>query len=684
MKTVTEKSMHPKNSIEKINRTLPKKVNILMVDDHPENLLALEAVLNSPNYHLVSANSGKEALKCMLKQDFAVILLDVQMPGLNGFETAKLIKAREKTRHIPIIFITAISQDIEHVHKGYSVGAIDYIFKPFHPETLKQKIEQFVKIQQNHEENIIQTDREYTVELNEVNKKLDRTKLNLRRTEALAKVIGETISDTIVTFDEQGSIISVNPAVKNMFGYNPDELIGKHVVMLLNKVKGDQVKDSSFAFFSSIKQAVGLGKIIESIAKRKDESYFYADIQIGETKVENHQIFVCTIRDVTERKQIEEVKKQKVNNLEHIVEKRTLELLKANENLQKEIEERNKISDHLFLSQERFQKIFESSPCLMAIFSQKDQIFIDVNTSWVNFTGYSYNELVNKKIEFQHFIDESDDNQVDLKQIVRNQKISYRTKKGDIRSGLLSTEKIDIHSEPCTLIALTDITERVHLEKEMYRLDRLNLIGEMAAGIAHEIRNPMTTVHGFLQLSKTNFDSLSIEIVDLMLEELNRANSIITEFLNLAKNKISVKKQQNLNAIIEALFPLIQAEALRSSKQIKLELNKCPHIFIDQKEIRQLILNIALNGLDAMSSGGKLIIKTYAEERSVILEITDQGEGMSPEVLEKIGTPFFTTKEKGTGLGLAICYSVAERHHAEIDIDTSNEGTTFSVRFNLH
>lgn len=683
MKTVTEKLMHPKKSIEKINSTFSnKKVNILMVDDHPENLLALEAVLNSPNYHLVSANSGKEALKCMLKYDFAVILLDVQMPGLNGFETAKLIKAREKTRHIPIIFITAISQDIEHVHKGYSVGAIDYIFKPFHPETLKQKIEQFVKIHQNHEENIIQTDREYTVELNEMNKKLDRTTLNLRRSEALAKVIGETIIDTIVTFDEQGTILSVNPAAKSMFGYKADELIGKHVVMLFQKVKGNNVNDSSFSFFSSIKE--GVGKIIEAIALKKDGSYFYADIQIGESKIETHQIFVCTIRDVTERKQIEEVKKQRVNNLEHTVEKRTLELIKANEELQKEIRERNIISDHLFLSQARFRKIFESSPCLMAIFSLENQNFIDVNTSWVNFTGYSSDELINKKIDLHHFVDESEDNQIDLEQAIRNKKISYRAKNGEIRAGLLSTERIDINSEPCTLIALTDITDRVHLEKEMYRLDRLNLIGEMAAGIAHEIRNPMTTVHGFLQLSKTNFDSLSIEIVDLMLEELNRANSIITEFLNLAKNKISVKKKQNLNTIIKALSPLIQAEAIRSGKQINLDLSKCPDVFIDQKEIRQLILNIALNGLDAMSSGGKLTIKTFVKDEAVILQIKDQGEGMSPEVLEKLGTPFFTTKEKGTGLGLAICYSVAERHHAEIDIDTCDKGTIFSIRFNLN
>ncbi|MEH7484719.1 PAS domain S-box protein [Neobacillus drentensis] len=682
MNTVTENLTHQKNSIEKLNSPHSKKVNILMVDDHPENLLALKAVLTSPNYHLVSANSGKEALKCMLKQDFAVILLDVQMPGLNGFETAKLIKAREKTRHIPIIFITAISQDMEHVHQGYAVGAIDYIFKPFNPKTLKQKIEQFVKIYQNHNENIIQSDRERKVELNKVNKKLDRTTLNLRRTEALSKVIGETIVDTILTFDDQCSILSVNPAIKSMFGYKAEELIGKHVVMLFLKWMGNDVQDSSFSFFSSIKQSVG--KVIESVAIRKDESHFHADILIGETTVENQQLFVCSIRDVTERKQIEEIKKLQFNNMEQIVEERTLELIRANEKLQKEIEERERIANHLYRSQERFRKIFESSPCLMAIFSQKNLTFIEVNTSWIKFTGYSQDELEKHKINLKNFVDESTGKPINLDRKIRNKKIRYKTKNGDIRDGLLSTEMIDIDPEPCTLIVLTDITDTVHLEKEMSRLDRLNLIGEMAAGIAHEIRNPMTTVQGFLQLSRNNSANLSAEIIDLMLDELRRANAIITEFLNLAKNKVSVKKKQNLNTILEALSPLIQAEAFRSNKQVNLDLNKCPDIYIDQKEIRQLILNITLNGLDAMSSNGKLTIKTYTKNQAVILEIKDQGHGISPDVLQKLGTPFFTTKETGTGLGLAICYSVAKRHHAEIDITTGDEGTIFSICFQLN
>jgi len=679
METVTKNLTQQKDCTVNLNSTTTQKVNLLMVDNHPENLLALEAVLSSPHYNLVSATSGNEALKYLLKQEFAVILLDVQMPGLNGFETAKLIRAREKTKHIPIIFITAISQDMEHVQRGYSVGAIDYIFKPFQPETLKQKIEKFVEIYQKYQEEISKNELQRSAELSEVNKKLDQTTLDLQRTEALAKVISETLIDTIVTFDSQGCILSVNPAVKTMFGYHPDELVGQPIGNLFLKVKGDSGNRSPHLFFSLTNPC--LGKVIESVALRQDESHFYADIQIGEAAVEGQQIFVCTIRDVTERKQMEEIKKQQFNHMENMVKDRTLELILANQRLQIEIEERKKITDHLFISQERFRKIFEASPCLMAIISLKDKTYLDVNTSWINFTGYSYHELFHQKINLLDFIDEPDGNSIHLGEPIRSKKINYKTKHGEIRAGFLSTEMIDIQPEPCILFVLTDFTERLLLEREMSRLDRLNLIGEMAAGIAHEIRNPMTTVYGFLQVARSNREGLPQEIVDLMLEELSRANSIITEFLNLAKNKVSYKKIQNLNTIIEALFPLIQAEALRSRKQAVLDLHDCPDISIDEKEIRQLILNIVLNGLDSMSSGGQLTIKTYAEKQAVILEIKDQGIGISSEILEKLGTPFFTTKENGTGLGLAICYSVAERHQADIDIETGNEGSTFSIRF---
>jgi CheY-like chemotaxis protein len=119
---------------------------ILLVDDRPDNLLALEAILGSLGQTLVRAASGEEALKALLADDYAVILLDVQMPGMDGFETAAHIKRRERTRDIPIIFLTAINREPQHAFRGYSTGAVDYLAKPFDPWVLRAKVAVFVDL----------------------------------------------------------------------------------------------------------------------------------------------------------------------------------------------------------------------------------------------------------------------------------------------------------------------------------------------------------------------------------------------------------------------------------------------------------------------------------------------------------------------------------------------------------
>ena len=126
--------------------TEDRRVELLLVDDRPENLLALEAILEPLGQILISAQSGEEALKCVLKHDFACILLDVQMPDMNGFDAAQIIKSREKSRYIPIIFLSAISKEDAYVFKGYSMGAVDYVFKPFNPDVLRSKVAVFVDL----------------------------------------------------------------------------------------------------------------------------------------------------------------------------------------------------------------------------------------------------------------------------------------------------------------------------------------------------------------------------------------------------------------------------------------------------------------------------------------------------------------------------------------------------------
>jgi two-component system, sporulation sensor kinase E len=648
--------------------TSDPEINILLVDDRRENLLALEAALQPLECNLVYASSGEDALKQVLQRDFAAVLLDVQMPGMNGFETARLIKARERSIHIPIIFITAISQAEEHVLGGYSSGAIDYIFKPFHPEALRMKLGGLISMHKHREQLKLHSKllTKRTLELEETNEKLREITLVLHKAETLNRVIIETSADTILTFDRLGYIQSANRAAVAVLGYNTDELIGMNMMELFPL-------ENKLQFTTDILHRLfpRHDKIVETELTRKDGRTFPADLQIGEAVIDEVMLMVCFIRDITERRQLEQERKDRFAKLERLVTDRTKELLQTNTKLHH--------------SQERFRKIFESSPSMIGIRSMEDGKFIDVNESWLNSTGYTYQEMLMCEGDILRFAstvgDGTSEPLASFAPNTRNLKVSYMTKDGSIRDGLVSTEVIEIQTMPCELIVLTDITGQLHLEKEVARLDRLNLIGEMAAGIAHEIRNPMTTVRGFLQVIQAKGSPDFTTHIALMLAELDRANSIITEFLTLAKTKMTFQKSQLLNPIVEALFPLIQAEALMSDKEVRVNLRKCPALLLDEKEVRQLILNIALNGLEAMLPGGVLTIETEHVDGEVILSIKDQGEGIKDEWLDKLGTPFFTTKETGTGLGLAICYSVAARHHAVIDILTGEDGTTFKIRF---
>ncbi len=229
-----------------------------------------------------------------------------------------------------------------------------------------------------------------------------------------------------------------------------------------------------------------------------------------------------------------------------------------------------------------------------------------------------------------------------------------------------------------------NITEKKKYEQELKRLSNIDLIGQMAAGISHEIRNPMTTVLGFLQLLKEeNTYEKHNKYFYLMIEELNRANSIITEFLSMGNTRKLDLQMLDLNSIIRDIIPLIKIDTYNQNKYIQVDTNDIPELLLNRNEIRQLLMNLYRNGLEAMNTGKVLTISTYKEgQNCVVLAVRDQGKGIRPEVLEKLGTPFYTTKDNGTGLGLGVCYAIAARHNAKIEIQTGSEGTTFFVKFN--
>lgn len=337
-------------------------------------------------------------------------------------------------------------------------------------------------------------------------------------------------------------------------------------------------------------------------------------------------------------------------------------------------------------SEQRFSQAFHNNICMMALIDFASARYIDVNLRFADAIGYQRAELIGQAVSepglvnggnLTHILDS-----LSRSNYLSNCEIKIKTKAGEMRDFYLSGELITIGRQQCIMLIAIDVTEKKLYLDEMGKLERLNMVGQMAAGISHEIRNPLTTVKGYLQLfEKKQLFQPYKEQFDLMIEELDRASSIITEFLSLAKNKLVHQETCNLNEIVASIAPLIEAGAMLENKTVNLDLRSGTAIFADPKEIRQLIINLAKNGLEAMGEYGLLSMTTYDEEGCPVLAITDTGCGIPAEMLEKLGTPFVTTKAHGTGLGLPICYSIVDRNQARIEVDSQAGGTEFRVFF---
>ncbi len=287
--------MHPSTSPAVHDQGQP--VRILVVDDDESNLLSLSATLESLGQELVLARSGEEALRKLLEQDFAAILLDVKMPGMDGLETAEMIRNRKRSKGTPILFLTGFRND-DHLFRGYDLGAVDFLFKPIVPEVLRSKVSVFVELAKN------------TAMLREHSRILAQAELRFRS-------LLEAAPDAILITDEHGHIDLVNSRTEELFQWPREILRGRNLKML--------VPDWNDA---------AQVRCIELTAVKRDGQEFPCELTCSPLQIEGNIVINTVIRDITERRKAEDHIRRLNSDLERRVANRTLELMRSNEALQ--------------------------------------------------------------------------------------------------------------------------------------------------------------------------------------------------------------------------------------------------------------------------------------------------------------------------------------------------------------
>jgi len=357
----------------------------------------------------------------------------------------------------------------------------------------------------------------------------------------------------------------------------------------------------------------------------------------------------------------------------------------------RDITDRKRTEDSLQQSKEQFLSIFNASPAMIVIIRMKDNKYVEVNQRFLDAIGFTRDEVIGyTALELGIWGKDVSLAEALVKKVEETGKYSnieftMTTRSGGKISALTSHVLINYGGELCRLGTMLDMTKEKLLEAELMRLERLNLVGEMAASLGHEVRNPMTTVRGYLQMFQRKEKLADYhEQITTMIEELDRANSIIGEFLSLAKDKRIVLRPTFFNAVIRKLLPLLQADATREGKEVVAIFENVPKVMADENEIRQCILNLTRNALDAVGAGGLVTVSTdWDGQDTICLAVKDNGTGIPPKVLVNLGKPFITTKENGTGLGIPVCYRIAERHNAKMEVETGPNGTTIFVKFKV-
>jgi PAS domain S-box-containing protein len=482
----------------------------------------------------------------------------------------------------------------------------------------------------------------------------------LTKSEEKWRSLVENAPNVILIASHDGEIQFIN---RTVIDATSEEVVGKSIYDFIDPENHDLVRKTIEHVFQTEK---GSSYEIRGTGTKGKVSWYFT--QVGPIKHDGHVVSVTLITtDVTERKEMQEKLRQHSDHLEELVQKRTRELLEFEKRYSVVVEEAN---DGVF------------------IFQEKKVVF--VNRRGAEILGYSKDELTGLHIEA--LLDEKCrqlamdryERRMRGEKVPETYEVEVKPKTGESIHVEISATRIDYQGQPADLIIIRDIEERKRMEEERIQLERLIAIGEMATIVAHDIRNPLTSItNASFYIKKTCLNhtdaecKTAIKMLDIIQRETIYASNIINDLLDFASKSLPEKIEQNINELVQASLT-----ASNIPKNIKIITNFAEKsvVSVDEKQLKRVFFNLIKNAVQSMSNGGKLTITTIETKDKIIITFTDTGQGISETDMANIFKPFFTTKSKGMGLGLPICKNIVERHGGIIDFESKvGQGTTFII-----
>ncbi|WP_395096697.1 PAS domain-containing protein [Bacillus amyloliquefaciens] len=442
-----------------------------------------------------------------------------------------------------------------------------------------------------------------------------------------------------------GTIAYANNAMLAMLGAeSKDEVIGRRSYEFIEEEYHDIVKNRIVRMQKGME--VGM---IEQTWRRLDGTPVHLEVKAAPTTYKNQRAELLLLIDISSRKKFQTI-------------------------LQK--------------SRERYQLLIQNSIDTIAVIHNDKWVFM--NESGISlFEAETYEDLIGKNVYDQLHPCDHDGVKQRIQNIIDRKTESEIIKQSwfTFKNRLIYTEMVCIPTtffgETAVQVILRDISERKQTEELMLKSEKLSIAGQLAAGIAHEIRNPLTAIKGFLQLMKPTMEE-NEHYFEIVFSELSRIELILSELLMLAKpQQNAVKERVNLKKIISEVTALLETQANLKGIFIKTNYeHDSMYINGDQNQLKQVFINLIKNAVESMPDGGTVHILMTEDEYSVNVTVKDEGDGIPENVLKRIGEPFLTTKEKGTGLGLMVTFNLIKNHQGAIQVDSKpGRGTAFHITF---